>query len=204
MAMKNYVSIGIGVPWLRELSETGFADASFRLPGTGDSADDDETPDRVRAWVESILMRFAPFAVLPGSSRSLWLDCAWARCWRPGGRGNRRFRRTGAARADRIRRDLLSRAARLGEDAGEGAPPHSAAISRRGGLEAAGFVYTPQTIADLRACRCFDRAERRRRRCWCSIGQTWQRMRLSRSASWLRRDCRGGCVRRLSVAVANP
>ena len=108
----------------QRLSEQDLPTLRFDYPGTGDSADDDETPDRVRAWVESIsdavrtLRRVAGIerVALVGLRMGAMLATAAAEeiddlsalvLLAPIGSGG----------------DLFPRTARLGEDAGEGAPP---------------------------------------------------------------------------------
>ena len=108
----------------QRLSEQDLPTLRFDYPGTGDSADDDETPDRVRAWVESIgdavrtLRRIAGVerVALVGLRMGAMLAIAAAEeiddlaalvLLAPIGSGE----------------DLFPRTARLGEDAGEGAPP---------------------------------------------------------------------------------
>jgi pimeloyl-ACP methyl ester carboxylesterase len=136
----------------QRLSERDLPTLRFDYPGTGDSADDDETPDRVRAWVESIgdavrtLRRVAGIdgvalvglrmgAMLATAAAEEIDDLAALVLLAPIGSGDACFRE-------------LRALARMRAKARH---HHSAAISKTGKLEAAGFVYTPQTIADLRA-----------------------------------------------------
>jgi pimeloyl-ACP methyl ester carboxylesterase len=134
----------------QRLSEQGLPTLRFDYPGTGDSADDDETPDRVRAWVESIgdavrtLRRVAGIervalvglrmgAMLATAAAEEIDDLAALVLLAPIGSGETCLRE-------------LRALARMRTKARH---HHSAAVSKTGGLEAAGFVYTPQTIADL-------------------------------------------------------
>src|SRR3984885_1960516 len=136
----------------QRLSEQNLPTLRFDYPGTGDSADDDETPDRVRAWVESIgdavntLRRVAGIeqvglvgmrmgAMLATAAAEELDDLAALVLLAPIGSGETCFREL---------RALAMMRAKVRHH-------HSAAVSKAGRLEAAGFIYTPQTIADLRA-----------------------------------------------------
>ncbi len=136
----------------QRLSEQDLPTLRFDYPGTGDSVDDDETPDRVRAWVESIsdavrtLRRVAGVerVALVGLRMGAMLATAAAEeiddlealvLLAPIGSGDTCFREL---------RALAKMRAKARHN-------HTAAVSKTGRLEAAGFVYTPQTIADLRA-----------------------------------------------------
>jgi pimeloyl-ACP methyl ester carboxylesterase len=122
----------------------------FDYPGTGDSADDDETPDRVRAWVDSICQAADTLRRIAGVDRIALVglrmgallameaaasidDLAALVLLAPIGSGETCFRE--------LRALAMMRAP---------ARHHHAAGVTGAGLEAAGFVYTPQTIADLR------------------------------------------------------
>jgi pimeloyl-ACP methyl ester carboxylesterase len=136
----------------QKLSEQSLPTLRFDYPGTGDSAEDDETPDRVRAWVESIgnavrtLRRIAGVerVALVGLRMGAMLATAAAEeidgldalvLMAPIGCGESCFRE--------LRALALMRAP---------ARHHgSADVSPTGELEAAGFIYTSQTIADVRA-----------------------------------------------------
>src|ERR1700761_847642 len=124
----------------------------FDYPGTGDSAEDDESPDRVRAWIESIgdavrtLRRVAGIehvalvgmrigAILAMAAADELDDLAALVLLAPLGSGETCFREL---------RALASMRAKARHS-------HSATVSKTGRLEAAGFIYTEQTIADLRA-----------------------------------------------------
>jgi pimeloyl-ACP methyl ester carboxylesterase len=136
----------------QELSEQDLPTLRFDYPGVGDSADDDETPDRVQSWVESIgdavrsLRRIAGVervalvglrmgAMLATAAAEEIDDLAALVLLAPIGSGETCFRE--------LRALAMMRAPARHH--------HSATVTAAGGLEAAGFVYTPQTIADLRA-----------------------------------------------------
>jgi pimeloyl-ACP methyl ester carboxylesterase len=136
----------------QRLSEQDLPTLRFDYPGTGDSADDDETPDRVRAWLESIgdavrtLRRVAGIeqvalvgmrmgAMLATAAAEELEDLAALVLLAPIGSGESCFRE--------LRALAMMRA--------KPRHRHSAAVSKTGRLEAAGFIYIPQTIADLRA-----------------------------------------------------
>jgi pimeloyl-ACP methyl ester carboxylesterase len=136
----------------QRLSEQDLPTLRFDYLGVGDSADDDETPDRVQAWVESIgnavrsLRRIAGVervalvglrvgAMLAAAAAEEIDDLAALVLLAPIGSGETCFRE--------LRALAMMRA--------PGRHHHSATVTEAGGLEAAGFVYTPQTIGDLRA-----------------------------------------------------
>jgi pimeloyl-ACP methyl ester carboxylesterase len=134
----------------QHLSEHELPTLRFDYPGTGDSAEDDETSDRVRAWVDSIgeavrtLRRIAGVervalvglrmgAMLAAAAATQLDDLAALVLLAPIGSGETCFRE-------------LRALARMRAPARH----HHATSVTDVGLEAAGFVYTPQTIADLR------------------------------------------------------
>jgi alpha-beta hydrolase superfamily lysophospholipase len=136
----------------QKLSDQDLPTLRFDYPGTGDSADDDEAPDRVRAWVEGIgnavrtLRRVAGVeqvalvgmrmgAMLAMAAAEELDDVAALVLLAPIGSGETCFRE--------LRALALMRA--------KPRHRHSATVSKTGQLEAAGFIYTPQTLADLRA-----------------------------------------------------
>jgi alpha-beta hydrolase superfamily lysophospholipase len=135
----------------QELARQDLPTLRFDYPGTGDAAEDDATPDRVRAWVDSIsqavftLRRLAGIqqvalvglrigALLATQATEQIDDLAALVLLAPIGSGETCLRE--------LRALALMRAPARHR--------HAASITDAG-LEAAGFVYTPQTIADLRS-----------------------------------------------------
>jgi pimeloyl-ACP methyl ester carboxylesterase len=134
----------------QDLSHHDLPTLRFDYPGTGDSAEDDETPDRVRAWVDSILEAVMTLRRLAGIERIALVglrmgallateaadtldDLAALVLLAPIGSGETCFRE--------LRALAMMRAP---------ARHHHSLNVTDAGLEAAGFVYTAQTIADLR------------------------------------------------------
>jgi pimeloyl-ACP methyl ester carboxylesterase len=134
------------------LSDQDLPTLRFDYAGTGDSADDDETSGRVQAWVESIGNAVRMLRRISGVERVALVGL-----------------RMGALLATAAAEDLDDLAAlvllapiesgdtcfrELRALAKLRAPARhrpASPVDSAGRLEAAGFVYTPQTIADLRA-----------------------------------------------------
>src|SRR5271165_6278445 len=134
------------------LSEQDLPTLRYDYPGTGDSADDDEAPHRVRAWLDSISDAVCTLRRISGVERVALVGLrmgamlAFAAAEQidglaalvlvaPIGSGKTCFRELRALA-------MLRALARHG---------HSDTITDAGGLEAAGFIYTRETINDLRA-----------------------------------------------------
>src|ERR1700761_5437529 len=122
----------------------------FDYPGTGDSAEDDESPDRVRAWIDSIQEAVLTLRRLAGIERVALVGL--------------RMGALLATEADDAIADLTAFVllAPIGSGetwvrglralAGMSVPPrhHRSLAVTDARVEAAGFLYSGQTIADLR------------------------------------------------------
>jgi pimeloyl-ACP methyl ester carboxylesterase len=150
----------------------------FDYPGTGDSADDDDTPGRVRAWIQSIhdaavalraasgverialvgLRIGAPLALAAAEEMS---DVAAIALLAPMTSGE------SCVRELRVLAMMATAKRHRGMQAS----------TRTGSLEPAGFLYTKETLDDLRALPCCEAGGGWRNRFCCWIGRmprrTW-------------------------------
>jgi pimeloyl-ACP methyl ester carboxylesterase len=151
----GYEELCVHRHWRRlaqDLADRGLPTLRFDYPGTGDSIGDDETPGQVAAWIESIRdavrvmrsMSGVDRIALVGLRMGAMLATAAAEqignitalvLLAPIGSGEACFRE--------LRALALMRAPARHR--------HAAAVGQDGRLEAAGFLYTAETLADLRA-----------------------------------------------------
>ena len=136
----------------RNLSAHGLPTLRFDYPGTGDSAGDDGMPGRVQAWVDGIRAAIDTLQRISGVGRvalvGLRIGAILAMAAAERGDGLAALvllapPGSGAACVRELRALAMLRAAPRHRDA--------AASGRPGDLEAAGFVYTRETLADLAA-----------------------------------------------------
>jgi pimeloyl-ACP methyl ester carboxylesterase len=152
----GYEALCVHRPWAKfaaALAEAGFPTLRFDYPGCGDSAESDEDPARVRAWLDGIREAVATLrckarvdeVVLVGLRLGATLAVAAAQeLAAAGGPVDGLVLLAPGASGEAVYKELRvlammakARAATTGEAAS--------------GIEAAGFHYTPATIAELKA-----------------------------------------------------
>ncbi len=136
----------------RDLSAHGLPTLRFDYPGTGDSAGDDEMPGRVQAWVAGVRGAIQTLQRISGVERVALVGLrigamlAMAAAEQEDGLAALVLlapHGSGASCIRELRALAMMRAPARHRDAAD--------TGQQGNLEAAGFVYTRQTLADLAA-----------------------------------------------------
>lgn len=141
--------------WADHLAARGHPVLRFDFPGAGDSEGGPRDPRRVEAWTAAVAAAAAELRALSGLSRvvaiGVGLGGLIALRAAVGGAQVDDFVLWGVpARGKTLLRELRA-FARL-EETETSTPPEPAGVSvPEGGVEAAGFLMTPETVADLEA-----------------------------------------------------